>query len=306
MENHLNCYPTPLRFTFFLIKKNFWAPVLFITYCGIAKLLLSFEVEKRQNQTKICNFFVFVWLPTSFFVISWIANVRQKLHKMLDGLQKLKNFLSELNYNGNENHNVILREISMLACLAMTKVCASFSAPVQKKYLKLDDLVNTMYLTVYDIEWIKKNKFETLCLEDLMESIDEKLKNYQRQANLKSTFNLLLDPWIIFKESCKTLSIDSWKRTFFFFSWTTKIMVVFTCMISLLRFQDPNLSSTTEEIKNFPLFSAAILFFLLVFLVYHEIDIDIKSLNQIYFVESAWEQFCKEFTDFRKSILMTK
>ena len=305
MENYFYRNRTSLRFTISLITKNFWAPVLFLMYCGTAKLLQSFEVEKKQEKAETCNSFVIVWLPTSFFVIFWTAYIRQRLHEMLDGLKKLKKILSILFLNCNKSNEVISREISMLSCLAMTKVCASVSAPVQKKYSKLDDLVNAMYLTVYDAIWIKKNDFETLCPEDLMESIDEKLKKYQKQTNLKSIFNSLLDQWIIFKESCENLKNESWKRTFFFFTCMMKIMIVFTCMLSLLKFRDSSFDGLTEEVNNFFLFSAAILFFLLVFLVYHKIHVDIKTLNQIYFVESVWEQFKENFTDCRKLILVT-
>ena len=290
MKSQLNHSPTSLKFNFFLLKKNLWAPVIFLIYFGTAKLLypLSFDIEQIKIGT--INSSILVWIPTLLFVIFSAADVRRRLHEILDGFAKLKNFLISLS-NYKEKNKKISREISLLSCLAMTQFCSCFSAPIYKKNLKLKDDECDLTPT-----WIKKNGFENLCLEDLLQNIDEKLE--------KLTFTSGLDHWNIFKELCQNLSEHCWKRTFF--SWNAKMMIVLTGMINLLQLQNLSFGNQTAEKANgFLIFSVAIIFLLLLLVVHYEILVDLKSLNLVDFVESGWKQFVKKLSNLKMTTSLT-
>ena len=290
MKNQLNHSQTSLKFMFFLFKKNLWAPVLFLIYFGTTKLLhpLSFDIEQIKIGT--INSSILVWIPTLLFVIFSAADVRRRLHEIVDGIAKFKNFLISLS-NCKEKYKKISTEISLLSCLAMTQFCSCFSAPIYEKNLKLID--NKCDLTP---TWIKKNGFENLCLEDLLQNIDERLE--------KLTFTSGLHHWNIFKELCQNLSEHCWKRTFF--SWNAKMMIVLTGMINLLQLQNLSLGNQTSEKANaFLIFSVTIIFLLLLLVLHYEILVDLKSLNLVDFVESGWKQFVKKLTSSKMTTSLT-
>ena len=305
MENRFN-FKQVFEKIFEVIKKQkpFWVLYYLMFYSALASLIYAINKTQKKHLHETVELFGFRWMFLMTTLSIWSGFVGKQWDSWINSVSQAANLIDKLAPKPNEQSVLInmditpgsndeqsdklLKKISILVCLAITRACTNVSTSIDKKYSNWDNSVKE-FLT--DKEW-----FYEKCSKDsdhmiLLKTAEEILE----QFNAFDLPNHLLK----MKKFCQSIANDKWQKFISIVGYLTKFTLFIVFTLELLSI------FSAETDKSYVFFCLSIVVLILFFLVFSfwcvvlDVFSDKENLNFNEILESMWDLFAKINTEIK-------